>query len=359
MWSIRPFRPGDEVQLVALFAQVFGRALPAEVWRWKIKGYRPEGAPQVENVWVAEADDGRLIAQTAGLPARVKLAGRIYQAMISVDTMTAPDFRRQGILTGLGAAAYSHWSAAGVSTVLGLLNQQWGSRGQALGWRELFPLAWRRVPLRIDRLLASSHKVPSPLRRPAASVGGILALALHSWRQRRGRAGRAGVRVGPVNRAGTNFDELWERLSREYDNLLVRDSGWVNWRYLQAPGFGYRVLQADIGGTLQGYVAYRCAEAQDRRTGFVADLFTAPGARAVAHTLLCAALDDLWAEGAETARVTAPPGSPLDALLRSTGFRPATGAFDFRLVALDPELDVPSIRDTTRWLLTGGDFDAA
>src|SRR5262245_52988059 len=103
-WDIRPYQPGDETELVPLFEQVFGRSISPEYWRWKLKG-RP--AP-VESVWVAfAADDGRVIGQYAGIPVEVKLGGTVLPAMVSVDTMTAPDFRRRGILTTLRKAIYA------------------------------------------------------------------------------------------------------------------------------------------------------------------------------------------------------------------------------------------------------------
>jgi len=49
----------------------------------------------------------------------------------------------------------------------------------------------------------------------------------------------------------------------------------------------------------------------------------------------------------------------VDGLIRAGEFRPTTGAFDFRIVPLDPALDVDALRDPATWLLAAGDFDAA
>src|SRR5205823_13434929 len=95
----------------------------------------------------------------------------------------------------------------------------------------------------------------------------------------------------------------------------------------------------------------------DIRTGWIADLFTAPDGERVAAALLTAALDDLWAQGAEWVRALASPGAPLNRLLRAGGLRPAPGAFPFELVPLDPGLDLAALSDPAAWLLTGGDFD--
>src|SRR5579859_893321 len=347
-WSIRPYQPGDETELVALFAQVFGRAISVDHWHWKLKG-RP--AP-VENVWVAVADDGRVIGQYAGIPVQVQLGGRPAPAMVSVDTMTAPDFRRRGILTTLGAAIYASWRAAGVAAVLGLPNQQWGSRTTALGWTTLFPLRWLRCPLHIERALARPGRLPTPLIVPARAAGGAMLAAWHPWR--RGSSPRRGLDVRRLAIGAPELDVLWTRLAPTYESLLVRDRAWVDWRYGQAPGLDYQVLLAHAGGEPRGYLAYRCAEARGRTTGYIADLFTAPDDPAPAAVLLGAALDDLWDRGAETARAPAAPRSPLEQTLRAAGFRPAPGAFDFEIVPLAPAAPVAALGDPARWLLTGG-----
>ncbi|MGI8589145.1 MAG: GNAT family N-acetyltransferase, partial [Chloroflexia bacterium] len=140
--EIRPYRPGDEAALVALFAEVFGKPCSLEWWRWKLKG---QPSP-VENVWVATAGE-RVVGQYAGIPVRVRAGGAVCPAMVSVDTMTSPDFRRRGILSRLGAAVYEAWATAGVVAVIGLPNEQWGSGRGGGGWGGVWDLSWVVFPL--------------------------------------------------------------------------------------------------------------------------------------------------------------------------------------------------------------------
>jgi hypothetical protein len=160
-----------------------------------------------------------------------------------------------------------------------------------------------------------------------------------------------------VNAPLPDLDRRWTNLERKYENTGVRDRAWVDWRYLKAPGFGCRVLLARVDGEPAGYVAYRIVEANARRTGIIADLFTAPEDREVSAALLATALDDLWSRGAELARAAAPPGASLHRLLRAAGFMNAPGEFDFKVIAFDPSLSPTQLRDPARWFLTGGDFD--
>ncbi|TMC48398.1 MAG: hypothetical protein E6J26_10735, partial [Chloroflexi bacterium] len=52
-WCVRPYRAGDERELVGLFERVFVRALTPEQWRWKLRS----GQSAVENVWLAVHDE--------------------------------------------------------------------------------------------------------------------------------------------------------------------------------------------------------------------------------------------------------------------------------------------------------------
>jgi hypothetical protein len=352
-WGLRPYEVGDERQLVELFAEVFGRPLEVEAWRWKLKGRRSP----VENVWVATSDDdGRVIGQYAGIPIRLRLAGAERWAMQSVDTMVSPRFRRRGILTELGKATYASWARGGVAAVFGVPNQNWGTRTDALGLEPLFRLAWLRVPLHAGRAVARAWRAPRPLAAPLAALVDAGAAA---WRAAARGFGRrtADLRVEPVGSGGADFDALWRRAASHLASGVVRDAEWVEWRYLRAPGFGYTVQLARSAGEPAGYVAYRLATTGDRRTGIIADLFVAPGAPGVAGALLSSALADLLARGAETAQAAAPRDSWLHRTLRRAGFLARRDTSQVLLAPLSPEVDPASLRSSERWHLAAGDFD--
>ncbi len=173
-WHLRPFRPGDEAELIRLLERGFGKRLEERAWHWKL---RQRGSP-VENVWLAVDTEDRPIFHYGGIPRALRLGGEQRDVMIAVDSATDPDFRRRGILTAGASAAHQAWSAAGFALVLGLPNEQWGSRVPALGWRPLFPLKWCIRPLRPERLVA---------RRLGLPVLGRLAFAGRLWRSLRAR----------------------------------------------------------------------------------------------------------------------------------------------------------------------------
>lgn len=94
VWRMRPYRPGDEGALVRLFEDVFRRPMSEAHWRWKLKGLP---AP-ANNVGIAVASDDTPIFQIGGIPCRYQLPGGEGTVMVAVDAMTAPEFRRKGVL---------------------------------------------------------------------------------------------------------------------------------------------------------------------------------------------------------------------------------------------------------------------
>lgn len=351
VWIVRPSRPGDESQLAALFTAVFGQPLTEAQWRWKLCT-QPAPAP---NSWVAEAGE-RIVGHYGGMPMRYRLGGREVLAMHGCNAMTAADFRRQGILTAVHGRANEVWKQAGIPFQTGLHYGGWGSRREFLGWVPLFKLVWVNHPLRPFRRAARRLGAPSgPLRFADA-------LWRRLWNRRlamdSGDPRAASVTIREVAAAGPAFDALWAAAGPGYENVAVRDRAWVAWRYLAAPGYGYRVLLAERGGAPAGYLVYRVEHtAASSPTGWIADLFAVPAATTVRRALLRRALDGLHAAGAESAVALVPAGALLHHELRRAGFLFGRATYDFSIVPFDPALPLDTLRDPARWFLTGADFD--
>jgi hypothetical protein len=343
-WTIRAYRPGDERELVALFERVFGRSISEAHWRWKLK----QPPSPVENVWLA-VDGDAPIFQYAGIPTRYRLPDGQVTAMVSVDTMTAPEFQRRGLLSAVGRAVYDTWRAAGIPFVIGLPNERWGSRSGALGWQALFPLQWLVRPLRPEAILARRLRLPA-----VARLAWLGAAWRGFWRMRLPRDPAFQTRM--VERAGPEFDELW-RCGADAPVSVVRDSAWVNWRYLDAPARAYRVVLAERAGQPVGYAAYRVEAHRGGQAGFIGELFTPQADTRARRMLIGRALQALHAAGADNAIALAVPGSPVYQDLKGAGFLHGRGAFSVQIVPLDPALPMDVLRDPRSWNMAGGDFD--
>jgi hypothetical protein len=342
--EVRPYRVGDASGLVGLFQQAFGRAITQDHWQWKLRGQ----ASPVDNVWLAVAGD-QPVFQYAGIPVRFSLSRITVTTMTSVDTMTAPQFRRRGLLTQVATRAYDAWREGGIAFVLGLPNEQWGSRAAALGWQPLFPLRWMVRPLRPQALLARRLKLPW-LRRAS-----MLSAAWNGWSNRRLRRDPT-LQTESMQRADEAFDQIWQHCKADWMFSTVRDRHWINWRFLSAPSQTYEMIVARRAGNAVGYSAHRIVSTAQGTYGQLADLYVARADSAARDTLLAVLLETLHHANAESLYTLAVPGTAHYHWLRRAGFFPRH-AFSVQMVPLSTQLPMELLRDPCQWNLSGADFD--
>lgn len=305
--ALRPATDGDVGRLIALRERTFGRSMSPEQWRWKL-GRTPSS---VANVWVAEAGD-RAVFQYAGIPTRFRHLGADVLSMVSVDTMTDPEYRRRGLLSRLGRETYEHWRRAGVAFVLGIPNEQWGSRAAALGWVAISELRWW------VRWLA-------PFRMWPVST-------------------RASIDIREITEP-SSFDDLWRRTGAEG---VIRDAGWYAWRYLGAVP-AWSVLGAWRDGEIAGAVAFRLDDSDPRRaSGKIGEVVAVD--LSTMRALLRAACDRLRRLGAVKVRLLIQWNDLLEEAALASGFIPRR--FSFSVQAVDLGGGLPRAAR-----FQGGDFD--
>lgn len=342
--TIRAYRPGDECGLVQLFQTVFGRPITEDHWRWKLKGQ----PGTVDNVWLAVSRD-KPVFQYAGIPTRFRLSQATATSMVSVDTMTAPEFRRRGLLTQVAGHAYAAWRDNGVAFVIGLPNNQWGSRTGSLGWRPLFPLQWMTRPLRPEAFVARRLKLPVLERMtvPAKVANRLLQACLHRDPE---------VHTERVTQADESFDQIWERCKSDCSYSTVRDRNWVNWRFLASPSQAYELTLARRLGQPAGYCVHSLTQNEGRISACLVDVLVARTDHGTRDTLLWQLIETLLATNVEVLSTLAVPGTQWFRWLRRVGFVPRRG-FLVQLVPLSAQLPVESMLDPNRWNLSGADFD--
>jgi Acetyltransferase (GNAT) domain len=341
---VRGFTPGDERLLVDLFERSFGKRITDAHWRWKLKQLP---AP-CENVWVAVAGDVPVF-QYAGIPLTFWLDGQQSTAMVSVDTMTDPAFRRRGLLSTVGRAVYDTWSKAGVPFVLGLPNEQWGSRGPALGWQPLSELRWFVRPVHVEAWLGERFGV-SALQRSRILSRGFDAVFERASKHH-------DVRIQTLDRAMEGFEDLWLRCRERGAIGVCRDRAWIQWRFLSPPLGQYTVLAATRDHEMVGYLAYRLTEDRGQRVGAIAELVTAPDEPVAAGLLLDEVIRCCRASGAVKMVTLAVPGSPTHRALSEKGFFRGKRGFSVQIVMLEKGRNISGLDDGHNWTLTGAEFD--
>jgi len=213
-WTVRPYRPGDEGQILALFKKVFGVERSLEHWHWKFRD-NPGGGT---HIYLAVTASGRIVGQYAGLPVLMRWDGETLRLTQIIDVMVAPDFRaglkKPGMFVKLADGYIRGYGGPGrTAGGFGFPPPLALRIGRLVGYTDLH---------NVQQLAKSLQDAPSPAwSRPIASWQWVV-------EEVRAFDGRA--------------DRLWTSCSSELPLAAIRDARYLNWRYARHPEVHYRLF---------------------------------------------------------------------------------------------------------------------
>lgn len=354
LWTSRAGGAADIDGILGLrhvcFGDVDPERLRPDTWRWQFVD-NPAGAGYVR---LAE-HDGRVVGQYAAIATRFLVNGVERVFAMSCDTMTHPDYQKQGIFVTLARDLYDDLTTRhGITTVWGFPNDAShpGFVGK-LGWFDVHVFPLRVKPIRSGRAL----------RRWVRSDGladalGAVADRVHRLVTPRVREPRR-CRFETLTRFDERFDALWARHAGLAPVIQIRDSAFLNWRYFAVPGFDYRCYGVHVGGRLEGYLVTRVVELFGVPVGAVVDLFPTPlvDAEATREALAFAQLRTAESGAAFLTALATPAQA---AHLTRFGFLSVPDRLNPRrwyLGARCAPADVATLRDIGNWHVTYGDAD--
>ena len=116
--SFRPYRDGDESEIVRLLNISFNRLAPVRTvdgWNWRFRqqpGFRPNG------IRVAEDTQGRrIVGALAATIREVNVSGKVYKFGMLDDASSHPEFRGRGILRRLNDELIQYLKDNGVDAI--------------------------------------------------------------------------------------------------------------------------------------------------------------------------------------------------------------------------------------------------
>jgi GNAT superfamily N-acetyltransferase len=225
-WTMRPLEPADIGSFRDLYHELHGFRRPAAYDEWFFNGNVCGFA-----IGMVATAGSRLAGVYMLMPVDILVSGRRMRGAQSVDTMTAPDFRNQGIFVALATATVERAAAEGCEVLYGLPNENsYPGFVRRLAWTHTGNIVrWLRIlaPGRIGR-------VPAIVARPLDAIA-VKAPTL-AW-------GGYSVRFDPLSNEVVS-DLLSQPLAEASACMIARDSRWMGWRYAKATGMDYEWVSA-------------------------------------------------------------------------------------------------------------------
>lgn len=216
-FTSRPFRAGDEEQILGLFARAFPHAMRGmEHFRWEYQR-NPFGN---ERISLTFDDASRLVAQYAGYPVRMVDDGRDLVAHQIGDIMTDRSVRQVGrgatsILARTAQHFYDAFCRGKVAFNYGFTT----ATHRELSVRFLGSDAVEPVSYRVRDL---GHNPFRPTTR------------IERWSR--------GWQLELVHEISAEFDRFFDRVAPAYRFLVRRDARYLSWRYLECPDVPYFIV---------------------------------------------------------------------------------------------------------------------
>lgn len=333
-------------------------------WLWQYTR-NPATHPDAPPVWIAEAD-GCIIGQVCAIPVTLQLGDETLTAAWGADFVVLPgtDPRAAFRLIRATAAHYGVFLALTMEeTTRRILTAMRARTLPAVPTLikpiRLRPDAARRILIRLTRgrprLARFARFTCDSLHAHHAACATVNAtLAARDRLATRG-PDTAGIRVEAVERFEDDVvSAIFDARERPFSIAVRRDAAYLNWRFADGGGLGYRLYIAYRAGEPDGYLVLRRTLPCEMDLGIIVELYARGGRDATRSALIRHAEQHFGTDVAALVCATSIPAQR--EALRRAGFfavheaRPALWAADRRIA---DRLAAPG----ARWFLTRGDHD--
>jgi ribosomal protein S18 acetylase RimI-like enzyme len=286
-YEARPYRPGDEGEIVELLHLVFGgwpkfdlNSSPLEHWRWKYLDN-----PLRRNFIVIGISNDRIIGVNQSYPLRIKIGDHVFPCVYSADTAVHPDFRRIGVYNKMTEMNISMMNEAGIRL-------DYFATGNPILIKS-YSKKYRSFPFTILNLVLI-RDIDRQLQAIPMENAWLMKLGFHVVKRIKDirnifiGSGTADHRI-QIHRTD-NFDAriglFWKEISGNYDFIVERSGNYLNWRYCDPRAGDFIVKQVDDDDPILGYCVLRINRyLEDYPIGYIVDLLTLPDRLDVAEAL--------------------------------------------------------------------------
>jgi hypothetical protein len=333
-YSIRAYQPGDEHGILEAFNRIFARVDPTfhprslAEWRWLY-----DANPSGRRIFIAVTDEGRVLAQYAGVPQRVLLDGEPTYFSQSVDSMADPEFRRlarEPLFVQVGRAFDAGFGGTGAAK-------------DTLMWGLPVPAAFRigKKQLKYE-LIRQQHKLVLSCAGPIASGSG---------------ADGSGANVVELAHIPDELDDWNAVFVRGRRGVAVRDASHLRWRYERNPHHRYRFALVRRGVTPEGFAVFRKGTFDQREDGLLVDWMVHADDGEARAALLAWARERARAEGCERLTTLVSDTAPEWLAFQRAGFRVEATRYFLVAWSFSTRHDLAWMR--RHWYYTLGDTDLA
>jgi GNAT superfamily N-acetyltransferase len=297
------------------------------------------------------------------MPLRVLLKNEIITGSQSLYALVHPDYRRQGILSGMVPICHERLVQQGVQFSYGFPNpNSYYPYVKHFGWVDIGDAHLFLHPVNMKHLIA--HRYGRGVFQWLLATIGQVAKQFIFRPKSLGKAANQ-LSISEVGTLDPLIDDFWQRVKGKYPVMLVRDTTFLDWRYKQVPDRSYAIMAAKYRGNIVAYIVIRDVIIEGISCGMVVDFLVEPTSegRLGGRILLEKALQNFKIKDLDLAGCLMLPGAEETKILINQGFVKCPAWLLPRPfpILIYVEKDAPNrklLLNINAWFLTMGDYDA-
>jgi hypothetical protein len=238
--QIKQFELREKEALFSFLREVYAdnaRQSDERFWHWHYCESPFAGEDNVP-LWIAKHGE-EIVGQLGAIPVELNVKGETQRAAWILDLIIRIDFRRHGLAKRLVLAINELYpTMLGVNT----MEQHAPAMLQSLGWL---------IAGKIDRYSklinpGNAAKEISGIKPLRAVINTAFAILRPAYPKN--------TSVKKIERFDESFDELAQKTSGQWKCAVVRNSGFLNWQYVDQPGKKFDILGYYKDEELRGYI---------------------------------------------------------------------------------------------------------
>ena len=145
-------------------------------------------------------------------------------------------------------------------------------------------------------------------------------------------------------------------MAGNYEIITVRDSLYLNWRYIECPLTEYKIFAVVDGGLVKGYMVLSCEEGDFLR-GNIVDILVSPSEHQIAELLVQKAISYFSDLGAAVIGCWQLEHHSMFSILNKNGFIKRKKQNNFVVRSYVPDMPTEYFLDKKKWFFNMGDTD--
>jgi len=340
---------GDEENIILLHRKVMGLERDNAFWEWKY-WQNPSGKP----IYGVAVQGDEIFGQFGGGISKLKVGANILPVWTMQDIFIleekrkgTPFFRLEKIARqeSFRRKIYLHYGFS--------IKKTYKISTKILKFRNIGCIKEPTAILNLEPLLALKIK-SLPLRRFLSFFIQALINIVFFFSQTKIPAGYF---LQEVNHFDSRFDVFWEKVKDDYEIIVVRDSKYLNWRYLKIPHLNYKIFVLEKQKEIKGFIVIRISASG--RKGIVEDILIPADkeGRRSAKVLLSYALKYFKKKGVGGVVAWMFKNNPLFGIFRRRGFFLRPTPHNLLIRSYSEKFPISYLLNSSKWYVMMGDVD--